>query len=107
MRKGFHGGWLACALGAALLAPAQPPETAETALSLEDAIGQALDHNRQLVKGALDLQGYRLAEDRARETARGIQVVPEGRVGTAGAYEAFDLAVSRSPSVVDFPDKVG
>ncbi len=82
MRKGFHGGWLACALGAALLAPAQPPETAETALSLEDAIGQALDHNRQLVKGALDLQGYRLAEDRARETARGIQVVPEGRVGT-------------------------
>lgn len=31
------------------------------------------------------------------------QLPPDERA----AYEAFDLAVSRSPLVVDFPDKVG
>ena len=43
-------------------------------LTLEDAIARALEHNRQLVKGALDLQGYRLAAERAQETVRGIQL---------------------------------
>ncbi len=89
MRIRFHGGWLACALGALSLASAQPPEPDGIALSLEDAIGQALEHNRQLVKGALDLQGYRLAEERARETARGIQIVPEGSAGIGSSSETW------------------
>ena len=87
MRKGFHGVWMACALGLSALARGQAPETNALALSLEDAIGRALEHNRQLVKGALDLQGYRLAEERARETARGIRIVPEGSAGAGSDSE--------------------
>ena len=56
-------------------------------LTLEDAIARALEHNRQLVKGALDLQGYRLAADRARETVRGIQIKPAGSVGAGSDSE--------------------
>jgi outer membrane protein TolC len=78
MRKWLHGCWVGVALGWAALALAQAPETNAVPLGLEDAIAQALEHNRDLVKGALDLQGYRIAEQGARETARGIQVVPEG-----------------------------
>ncbi len=81
MRRGFPW-WLAGWLGAAALAVAQAPEGGDAgSLSLEDAIGQALAHNRDLVKGALDLQGYVLAEKGARETARGLQIVPEGSAG--------------------------
>ena len=49
MRKGFHR-WLAGgALGLALAAGAQTPGPEEPrTLSLEDAIGQALAHNRDL-----------------------------------------------------------
>ena len=56
-------------------------------LSLEDAIARALEHNRQLVKGALDLQGYRLAAERARETVRGIRIAPEGSAGAGSDSE--------------------
>ena len=89
MRKGFHGGWVACVLGFTALAWAQTPETNEIALSLDDAIGRALEHNRQLVKGALDLQGYRLAEERARETARGLRIAPEGSAGAGSDSESW------------------
>ena len=82
MRKRFQGGGLAGALLWAALAAAQAPEADLQALGLEDALAQALDHYRALVTGALDLQGYRLDEQRAREAARGIQIVPEGTVGT-------------------------
>lgn len=58
-------------------------------LTLEDAIARALEHNRQLVKGALDLQGYRLAADRARETVRGFRVAPEGSAGTGSASDQW------------------
>ncbi|HAL92819.1 MAG TPA: hypothetical protein DCM68_07335, partial [Verrucomicrobia bacterium] len=44
-------------------------------------------HNRELVKGALDVQGYALAEQGAREAARGLQVVPEGLAGMGSARD--------------------
>lgn len=47
-------------------------------LTLDAAIEQALAHNRDLVKGALDIQAYRVAADRAWETARDIRIVPAG-----------------------------
>ena len=83
MRKGIPAWLVAAAVALAGTVFAQTPAEA-LPLTLEDAIARALEHNRQLVKGALDLQGYRLAEERARETARGIQIVPEGSAG-AGA----------------------
>ncbi len=83
MGNRFQGWWLAGWLGAAALAGAPAPVAgAERALSLEDAIAQALEHNRELVKGALDVQGSVLAEQRAREEVRGLRIVPEGTAGT-------------------------
>ncbi len=81
MRKGLYECGislvLACMAGVPL--PASGEEVQP--LALEDAIEQALAHNRALVKGALDLQGDRLAEQQVRQTLRGIQFVPEGAVG--------------------------
>jgi len=54
---------------------------------LEEAIAQALAHNRDLVKGALDLQAYRVAAERARETARGIRIGPAGSAQAGSAAE--------------------
>lgn len=85
MRKGLHGGWLFIALAWAAPSGAQAPGTDAVPLALEDAIEQALAHNRDLVKGALELQGDRLAEQQAREAARGIQIVPEGSAGVGPA----------------------
>lgn len=81
MRKGLHRCGFAAALIWAAAGLAQTPETVALPLTLEEAIEQALEHNRDLVKGALDLQGYRLTEQQARETARGIRIVPEGSAG--------------------------
>ncbi|HOR73546.1 MAG TPA: hypothetical protein PLN70_01600, partial [Kiritimatiellia bacterium] len=64
MRSRLQSGWLVLAL-AAVVAVAQessPPLT----LTLEDAIEQALAHNRDLVRGALDVQRNRLAVEQAR-----------------------------------------
>lgn len=69
------------ALAWTLVVSAQMPEADVRPLALEDAIAQALEHNRDLVKGALDLRGYRIAAEQARETARGIRIVPEGTAG--------------------------
>ena len=91
MRKGFHRGLAAGALGLALAALAQTPEP--RTLSLEDAIGQALAHNRDLAKGALDLQGDRIASDQARETARGIQIVPDSAAGAGEAGETWQAGL--------------
>ena len=63
----------------AVVAAAVPP--APTPLSLDEAIEQALMHNRDLAKGALDVRGYRLAQQEARESVRGFRVVPEGAAG--------------------------
>ena len=88
MRKRIHGWCRVAALAGASWALAQAPAAAsaaeETPLALEEAIEQALAHNRELVKGALDLQGFRLAEQQARETARAVQIVPEGAAGASG-----------------------
>ncbi len=86
MWNGFPFRLLAAAL--ALAAAASGAAAGEALpLTLEDAIARALEHNRQLVKGALDLQGYRLAADRARETVRGFRVAPTGSVGAGSDSE--------------------
>lgn len=87
MRRRIQKWWLAGWLCAAALATAQAPGGEALPLSLEDAIEQALAHNRELVKGALDLQGHVLAEKGAREAARGLQIVPEGSAGAGSNYE--------------------
>lgn len=87
MRTRVQSGWLAGGLLAAALAAA--PACAEgepVALSLDDAIERALAYNRDLVKGALDVQGHVLAEQGAREQARGFRVVPEGSAGAGSDY---------------------
>jgi len=86
MRKGLHSGWIFGVLMTAALAVAQIPEPEAVSWMLEDAIEQALAHNRDLVKGALDLQSYRLAEEEARESTRGILIVPEGTGGVGSEY---------------------
>jgi outer membrane protein TolC len=100
MRKGFHGGWLGLALACAAWAPAQPPETDARPLALEDAIEQALAHNRDLVKGALDLQGDRLAGEAVEESLRGVRIVPEGVVGvdSDGGDSGAGLRVEKTGS---------
>lgn len=88
MGKWIQIACLAGGLVAAALAAAQAPAGGEVvALSLEDAIERAMAHNRELVKGALDLQGHVLAEQGARETARGLRIVPEGSVGAGSDYD--------------------
>ena len=75
-------------LGMAWWGRAQAPGGGEAlALTLEDAIARALEHNRDLVKGALDLQGRRLDAEQARVTARGLRVVPVGAGGTGSDGE--------------------
>lgn len=81
MRKGFHGCWLGLALACATWAPAQDPEAEAMPLALEDAIERAMVHNRELVKGALDVQGKRLDEEQVRQDLRGIRIVPAGSAG--------------------------
>ena len=87
MRKQIQGWCWVVALVGASWALAQVPKTVETPLALEEAIEQALVHNRELVKGALDLQGFRLAEKQALETARAVQIVPEGAAGASSDGE--------------------
>lgn len=70
---GMVGAWLLAA-PAGGLAEGMP-------LALEEAIERALLHNRDLVKGALDVHNQRLAEQQALESVRGFQVVPEGAAG--------------------------
>ncbi len=86
MRRRLQSGWLALAL-AAVVAVAQeaPPLT----LTLDDAIEQALAHNRDLVRGALDLQRNRLAVEQAREAARNLQVTPLGSGGAGSDLEQW------------------
>ena len=86
MWNGFPFRPLAAALALAAAATGAAADDV-VPLTLEDAIARALEHNRQLVKGALDLQGYRLAADRARETARGLRIVPEGSAGAGSDSE--------------------
>jgi outer membrane protein TolC len=81
MRKEIQGWCFAVVLVEATLALGQTSTSNAAPLALEEAIEQALEHNRDLVKGALDLRGYRFAEQQARETARGIQIVPDGSAG--------------------------
>ena len=89
MRKGIPGCGIGIVMAWTLAVAAPSPETNAVPLALEDAIEQALEHNRDLVKGALDLQGYRIAEQLARENERGIQIVPEGTAGVGS--EGGDL----------------
>ena len=81
MRKVVQAGLFVAAFALAHPGRAQAAEE-PLPLPLDDAIARALEHNRDLVKGALDVQGSRLAADRARETARGIRIVPQGGAET-------------------------
>ena len=77
--------WLRMAgIGSAWLQLAASATGAE-ALPLEAAIEQALAHNRELVRGALDLQGDRLALEQAQTAVRNVQLVPEGTAGAGSA----------------------
>jgi hypothetical protein len=81
MRKVVQAGLFVAAFALAHPGRAQAPAE-PLPLPLDDAIARALEHNRDLVKGALDVQGSRLAADRARETARGLRIVPAGGAET-------------------------
>lgn len=81
VRTGFHARVLLAALGPGLAVAAIASGPEALPLSLEAAIEQALQHNRELVKGALELQESRLGVQQAREAARGLQLVPEGSGG--------------------------
>ena len=81
MRKVVQAGLFVAAFALAHPGRAQAPAE-PLPLPLDDAIACALEHNRDLVKGALDVQGSRLAADRARETARGLRIVPAGGAET-------------------------
>lgn len=89
MRIALQTGLLIAVLAGGPRGWAQAPDSGGTSLTLEDAIGMALTHNRDLVKGALDLQGYRLAAQSAREAARGIRVVPIGAAEAGSGSESW------------------
>jgi outer membrane protein TolC len=72
---------------------AEAPGPEPVRLLLEEAIEQALRHNRDLVRGALDVQGARLAEQQARESVRGIQIVPEGTAGTGSDRDEWQAGL--------------
>lgn len=74
-------------VGLCLLAASASVGTEAVPLTLEGAIEQALEHNREVAKGALDVQGYRLAQQQAQESVRGFQVVPEGSAGVGSTSE--------------------
>jgi len=86
MWKGLQFRWLGSVLIWGSLAWVQVSAAAPASWTLEEAIEQALVHNRNLVKGALNLQSYRLAEEEARESTRGILIVPEGSGGAGSEY---------------------
>jgi outer membrane protein TolC len=75
-------------------------------LSLEDAIARALEHNRELVRGALAVQDARLAADQARIAARGVQIVPEG-AGTTGSGGEDWRAGLRAEATGSYGTRVG
>lgn len=62
-------------------------------LTLEEAIEQALEHNREIAKGALDVQGYQVARQEAQEAVRGFQVVPEGAAGMGSTSDDWRTGV--------------
>ncbi|HQG73691.1 MAG TPA: TolC family protein [Kiritimatiellia bacterium] len=104
MRSRLQSGWLVLAL-AAVVAVAQessPPLT----LTLEDAIEQALAHNRDLVRGALDVQRNRLAVEQAREATRNLQVTPLGSAGAGEDREQWRAGVGVS-AVGNYGTRVG
>ena len=78
----FHG--LHCRMAGLFVAAMVPLAHGADSMSLtlEDAIEKALVHNRDLVRGALELQGRQLDEKRAVENARGLAWVPEGTMGS-------------------------
>jgi len=93
MWKQVHSGWLGGVLVMASLATAQTSTPPVVAWALEDAIEEALLHNRDLVKGALDLQSYRMAEEEARQSTRGIIVMPEGAGRSGSDYSEARLGL--------------
>lgn len=101
MKTGFQRAALLLALawgpGAAALAP--PAAAGPTALTLEDAIERALAHNRDLARGALGVEGARLAAAQARETVRGLQVVPEGSGGAGSDSETWQAGLRAATTV--------
>ena len=84
MRKLVMAGWwLALVMASVGVAvAAEEPAVEPLAVSLEDAIELALEHNLELARGALEVQGAELARRQAVEAARGLRVSPEGSAGT-------------------------
>ncbi|MDR0994630.1 MAG: TolC family protein [Verrucomicrobiota bacterium] len=107
MKNGFLcGGWLV-ALGMAASFPAWGQSADPLpVLTLEDAIEQALAHNRDLVKGALEIQEYRLAQEQVREELRGVKIVPEGDAET-GKESSIWQAGARVEATGAYGTRVG
>lgn len=84
MLRPLHRKPVAAVLAAALLCvlartlPAAEP----LVLTLEDAIAQALAHNLDLARGALDVEAHEFDAARAAESVRGIRLVPAGAAET-------------------------
>lgn len=106
MWKGLHPGWIGGVLVTASLTLAQDPAPEALSWTLEDAIEQALSQNRDLLRGALDLQTYRLAEDEARQAARGVRIVPEG-AGRAGSEYSEARVGMRAEKTGAYGTRVG
>ena len=89
MVKWVQAGLISAVLagGAHVWTPAAEP--ARQRLSLTDAIERALEHNRDLVKGALELTGDELGHERAREAVRQLVIAPEGGAGHGSSGDEF------------------
>jgi outer membrane protein TolC len=102
----LHSGWLGSVLLMASLAVAQPPPQSADSWTLEEAIEQALVRNRDLVKGAMELQSYRLAEEEALEATRGVLIVPEGTGQTGSDYSEARVGL-RVEKTASYGTRVG
>lgn len=62
-------------------------------LSLADAIERGLAHNRDLVRGALELTGDVVGREQAREVVRHLVIAPEGGAGHGSSGDEFEAGV--------------
>ena len=94
---------LAAALFASVSVPVQadggsPPPGTQT-WTLEEAIAQALDHNLDLARTALDIEAATLESDRALESVRAIRVAPAGAAETGDSSSLWRAGLEASATL--------